>query len=188
MGFAMSTVGTRRFTYEDLRAMPQDGKRYELLEGEVYMSPSPRVKHQKVLGKLFRALAGFVEDRDLGEVFVAPLDVVLDDQNVVQPDVLFVGRGKSQAITPLFINGPPDLVVEVLSPSNADFDLTTKRRAYAVAGVPEVWYVDPRDDSVEILRLGADRSYVLVRRLSGADVLVSESFPGLDLPLPTLFS
>jgi Uma2 family endonuclease len=183
----VSTVGTRKFTYEDLRAMPQDGKRYELLEGEVYMSPSPRVKHQKVLGRLFRALAQFVEDSDLGEVFVAPLDVVLDDQNVVQPDVLFVGRGKSQAITPLFINGPPDLVVEVLSPSNAEFDRTTKRRAYAGAGVPEIWYVDPRDDSIEVLRLGADRVHVLVRRFTGADVLVSDSFPGLELPLPTIF-
>lgn len=184
----MSTIGTRTFSYEDLRAMPQDGKRYELLEGEVYMAPSPNVKHQKALGRLFRALARFVEERDLGEVFVAPLDVVLDDQNVVQPDVLFVGRAKAQAITPLFINGPPDLVVEVLSPSNADFDRTTKRRAYAAAGVPEVWYVDPRDDSVEVLRLGADRTYSLVRRFAGADVLVSESFPGFDLRLSTLFS
>ncbi len=184
----MSGIATRKFTYEDLRAMPQDGKRYELLEGEIYMAPSPRVKHQKVLGNLYLALRRFADDRGLGEVYLAPLDVVLDDQNVVQPDILFVCRERSLAITPLFINGPPDLVVEVLSPSNADFDRTTKRRAYAAAGVPEIWYVDPMDDSIEVFRLGADRAYILVRRLSGADVLVSESFPGFELPLPTLFA
>lgn len=184
----MGAVETRKLTYEELRAMPQDGKRYELLEGEVYMAPSPNVKHQKVIVNLLMEFVPFVREKDLGDVFVAPLDVVLDGQNVVQPDIFFVSRGRAQAITPLFVNGAPDLVVEVLSPSNADFDRGAKRRAYAAAGVPEIWYVDPRDDSVEVLRLGSDRSYALVRRFSRADLLVSESLPGFGVPLTKLFA
>ncbi|MGH9398817.1 MAG: Uma2 family endonuclease [Thermoanaerobaculia bacterium] len=184
----MSGIATRKFTYEDLRAMPLDGKRYELLEGEIYMAPSPNVKHQNVLLNLASALRAFVRERGLGAVFVAPLDVVLSDQNVVQPDIFFVRRDGFQAITPLFVNGAPDLAVEILSPSNADFDRTTKRRAYNAAGVPEVWYVDPRDDSIEVLRLGPDGAYALVSRLSGTDVLRSPSFPGFELPLSAIFS
>ncbi len=183
----MSTVGARKFTYEDLRAMPQDGKRYELLEGEVYMTPSPNVTHQKVTGNIYLALRQFVEEGSLGEVFIAPLDVVLDEHNVVQPDVLFVKKERLLAITPLFVNGAPDLVVEVLSPSNADFDRTIKRRAYAAAAVPEIWYVDPRDHSVEVLRLDANSSYGAARRFSGNDLLISPTLPGFELPISRIF-
>ena len=181
-------VASRKFTYEELRDMPQDGKRYELLDGEVYMAPSPNVKHQQVLGRLFRALARFVEERGLGEVFVAPLDVVLGENSVVQPDILFVRKERLVSVTPLFVNGPPDLVVEVLSPSNADFDRQTKRRAYAAAGVPEVWYVDPRDDSVEVLRLAAEGSYVVAGTFSRDQTLVSQTLPGFELSVSRVFA
>ncbi|MGH9399816.1 MAG: Uma2 family endonuclease [Thermoanaerobaculia bacterium] len=183
----MATLANRKFTYEELRAMPQDGKRYELLDGEVYMAPSPNRKHQKVVGNLYVALRRFVEEHDLGEVYLAPFDVVLSEQNVVQPDILFVRKERLLSITPLFVNGAPDLVVEVLSPGNADFDRQTKRRVYAAAGVPEVWYIDPRDDTFEVLRLSGG-AYETAHRLSGDARLALETLSGFDLPLSRVFA
>jgi len=184
----MGTVETRKYTYEDLRTMPQNGNRYELIGGEVYVTPSPNTKHQRVAGNLYFEIRQFVKGRGLGEVFFAPFDVVFGDQDVVQPDLLFISRARSAIVTPSFIHGAPDLVIEVLSPTTAGYDVEIKRQLYASSGVSEIWFADPRSDSIEVLRLEEDGSYGVAGRFAGDQVLVSQTLPGLELPLSRIFA
>jgi Uma2 family endonuclease len=183
----MVTIVDPKLTYEDLRKMPDDGKRYELIDGEVFMTPAPRTRHQRTVGRLHVALVEFVRERDVGEVFLAPFDVVFGERTAVQPDLLFIRKGRLSIVTEMNVQGAPDLVIEVLSPSNAAFDRETKLQVYARAGVPELWYVDPDVRSIEVLELGADGRYVLASRLAAIDSLTSTALPGLSLPVASLF-
>lgn len=141
----------RKCGYEDYRRTPDD-ERYELLDGELIMVPAPRVDHQRVVLRLASALHAFVEERGLGEVLVAPCDVVLSDTDVVQPDVLFVSRERAHVVVPENVRGAPDLVVEVFSPSTGERDRTVKRALYARHGVREYWQVDAQARTVTVLR------------------------------------
>src|SRR5712692_233365 len=161
----MVTIVAPKLTYEDLRRLPEDGKRYELIDGEVYMTPSPSTKHQAVVGNLYAALRQLVVERDLGKVFLAPFDVVFGERTAVQPDLLFIRKERLSILTDLNVQGAPDLVIEVLSPSTAAFDRETKLQVYARAGVPELWYVDPKEEIVEVLNLSPDRRYKKTARL-----------------------
>lgn len=138
-----------RLTYEDYCRMPA-GLRYELVEGDLRMVPSPSVPHQEISKRLGRALLSWVEDRNLGKVFFAPLDVVLDQYNVVQPDLLYVARERLGIVKAANIQGAPDLVVEILSPATAEWDRVTKRRLYERFDVQELWLVDPEARTVEV--------------------------------------
>ncbi len=140
-----------RYVYEDLLTMPDDGKRYELLEGDLLVSPSPKTRHQKVVGNVFALLRG-LQESGKGEVYVAPLDVVFDRHNVLEPDVLFVRTERLSVITDKNVGGPPDLVVEVLSESTREVDLGRKLRTYSRFGVPEYWVVDPDANTVQIFQ------------------------------------
>ena len=136
-----------KFTYIDYKNTPDD-KRYELLDGELVVVPSPRTGHQKTLLKLGVRLVAFVEERRLGEVYVAPFDVVLADTDVVQPDILFISNERAGIVTEDNVQGAPDLVIEILSPSTAERDRTFKRSLYAHHGVREFWIVDTNAGSV----------------------------------------
>lgn len=132
-----------KFTYEDYRTAPPD-KRYELLNGDLAMTPAPDLEHQRVQLRLGRRLAQFIEEQALGELFIAPCDVVLSDTDVVQPDLLFVAREREHLLSGGDnIRGAPDLVIEILSPATADRDRGYKRALYARHGVAEYWLVDP---------------------------------------------
>src|SRR6266545_4047168 len=155
----MVTIVAPKLTYEDLRKMPDDGKRYELIDGEVYMTASPNTKHQVVVGNIHMALRRFAQKAGVGKVFLAPFDVVFGERTAVQPDLLFIRKERLSILTDLNVQGAPDLVIEVLSPSTAAFDRETKLQVYARAGVPELWYVDPKEEIVEVLNLSADRRY-----------------------------
>lgn len=168
--------------------MPEDGKRYELIDGEIFMTPSPNRKHQKAVGNIYMALREYVDARGLGEVYVAPFDVVFGEHDAVQPDVLIVSRDRLGIITPLFVYGAPDLVVEVLSPSNIRFDRERKRSAYATAGVKELWYIDPKTETAEILNLGSDGDYRLTHSVCAEELILSETLPGFSLPLRRVFA
>jgi Uma2 family endonuclease len=183
----MVTIVDPKLSYEDFRAMPGDGKRYELIDGEVFMTPAPRPGHQRTVGRLYRALAGFIEDHELGEVFLAPTDVVFGERTAVRPDLLFIRKDRLSIVTELNVQGAPDLAIEVLSPSNAAFDRETKLQVYARAGVRELWYFDPETRTAEILDLGPDGRYVLAAKLSGNSRITSTVLPGLSLPLGDLF-
>ena len=138
-------------TYEDYCATADD-KRYELLNGKLMMVPAPNRKHQQVLARLCVELARFTRQHGLGEVYVAPFDVVLSDTDVVQPDLLFISRAREHRITDENVRGAPDLVIEILSPSTADRDVGYKHELYGKHGVLEYWIVDPIAETVAVHR------------------------------------
>ena len=142
-----------RLTYEHYRLMPE-GERYELSEGDLLRTPPPSTLHQLVASRLDSALRQVVEERSLGLVLYAPLDVLLSPENVVQRDFLFIAQDRLGIIKPDYIQGAPDLVVEILSPSTSSRDLVAKRYLYAKYGVKEYWIVHPEGKSVEVLTSG----------------------------------
>jgi Uma2 family endonuclease len=177
-----------KLTYDEFQTLPRDGsKRFELIEGEVFMTPSPNTSHQRAVARLLRALADFADEHDLGEVFIAPYDIVFSKWTALEPDLLFVGKEQRSIITDANVQGVPDLVIEILSPSNKEYDRDTKLRAYEKAGVPEIWYFDPEDKTAEILNLGSDGRY-RVTRLSANAGITSRVFPGLSLMLDRVFA
>jgi Uma2 family endonuclease len=141
-----------KLTYEDYKNTPED-ERYELLDGVLVMSEAPRIVHQRVDTKLGARMGRYAEESDLGEVFHAPTDVLLSDTIVVQPDLLFISKQRAHIITEQNIQGAPDLVVEILSPSTANRDWTIKRGFYARYGVKELWIVDPDAKIVWVMLL-----------------------------------
>lgn len=149
-----------QWTYADYAAIPDDGIRYEVVDGVLYIAPAPTTGHQSANNLLAYYLTAHIQIAGLGRVFAAPTDVELPDGDVVQPDVLVVLNGSSAVILPSRILGAPDLVVEIASPSTSGYDRRQKQDAYARAGVREYWVVDPGAQTVELLVLdtGAYRS------------------------------
>jgi Uma2 family endonuclease len=184
----MATIVAPKLTYQDLREMLNDSRRYELIDGEVYMAPSPNRKHQRTVFRIAIKIHALVESRDLGEVYIAPFDVVFDQSNVTQPDVLFVQKERLSIITAANVSGAPDLAVEVISPGTARFDRETKLQVYARARIPELWYVDPEGETLDILNLGAGGHYALTQRATGDGQLVSAVLPGLRLTPREIFA
>lgn len=171
-------------TIEDLYALPPE-TRAELIEGEIYMVPAPFVPHQRIVRNLYDGLAGFARGKRLGEVLFSPVDVVLSRGCVLQPDLVFVSRQRASIVRDR-IEGAPDLVVEVLSPSSDVRDRKVKRDLYARHGVPEHWIVDPDARTVEALVL-RDGAYALLAIFEAGDVVDTETLPGLKLPVARVF-
>lgn len=180
----MSTL--MKLTYEDYAAMPDDGRRYQLVEGELFVSPSPNFRHQKICGAIYMALNAFVQARRLGDVVFAPLDVILSDEDTYQPDIVYVSKARKRLVVPEGIRGTPDLCVEVLSPSNRKLDVKVKRARYAKFGLPELWIVDPDEDTVRVYR-PAENANAPVRTLSEHDTLTTDLLPGFALKLEPVF-
>ena len=149
----MATKPSIRLTYEDYLDFP-DGQRWELIDGEAYMVPSPNERHQTVVGELFRQVANHVKDHGGGRVYVAPFDVVLDaGGDVFQPDLVFIADEDMGVLTEANVWGTPTWVIEVLSPSRPQRDRRLKLPRYERFGVPEYWIVDPGAETVEMYRL-----------------------------------
>jgi len=176
------------FTYEDYKSLPEsETKRYELLGGELVMVPAPSWFHQSISGALFRFLDSFVRARKLGEVRFAPLDVVLSETDVVQPDLLYLSRERLRLVREGVVQGAPDLVVEIFSPATAQRDRTLKRTLYARSGVNECWLVDPEAQSIEVLTLGT-RGYKRAGLYTRDQVLKSPLLAGLTISLVEVFT
>ena len=177
-----------KLTYRDYLLMPEDGQRHELIGGEHFVTPAPTPKHQIVVGNLYRLLAPFVYDERLGRMLLSPLDVVFSDEDVVQPDLLFVAHDRQGVIGEKAAHGAPDLAIEVLSPSTRRKDLVLKRLLYERTGVVEYWIVDPKRDAVQIYRAtpGGLRRVADLSAQAG-DSLESALFPGLVIPLTKIF-
>lgn len=178
---------TLLLTYEEYRRLPDDGKRYELIEGEMHMIASPTTEHQRISFNLTVAIGTHVREQSLGSLFAAPTDVVLSRRDVVQPDILFVSKDREMIITETHIDGPPDLIIEILSPSTASLDQLVKRQLYARHGVREFWLVSPEASTVEVLELheGAYRRRALVGR---GDTVTSSVLEGLELAIDEIFA
>jgi Uma2 family endonuclease len=174
-------------TYEHYLELPNDGRRYEIIEGELYVSPAPTTRHQYVSMSLSARLFGHVRHRRLGRVLTAPCDVVLEQPSVVQPDILFVSRERRQIITGPNIQGAPDLVVEIISPSSTKTDQETKRDLYAKHGVPHYWVVEPMEEWVRAYELGPDGLYELVAEGHRDEQFSAPPFPDLVIPLGELW-
>lgn len=169
-----------RLTYEDYAALPDDGRRYELHEGELSVTPSPGIDHQDTLGDLFVIVRGHVRARGLGRVFFAPVDCILENITVVQPDLAFVETARLSVISKRGIEGAPTLAVEVVSPSTIGIDRRRKLQLYARYAVPYYWIVDPPARTIEahVLTQGAYRE---AGTLSGTALVSLPPFPDLTL-------
>ncbi|MBI4610415.1 MAG: Uma2 family endonuclease [Candidatus Rokubacteria bacterium] len=174
-------MGTRVIlTYKDYEALPADGRRYELHEGELSVTPAPSPAHQRVLRKLLMIVNPYVEAHGLGEVFVAPIDCILSDTTVTQPDIVYLESARLSAISARGIEGPPTLVIEILSPSTAQIDRGAKFQLYARHGVPHYWIVDLEARSIEAYSLSGG-AYQLTARVSGSEPVSLPPFPDLEL-------
>lgn len=142
-----------KYTYDDYVAIDDD-KRYELIEGELYMVPSPGFCHQTVSMNISHPLKKFVKINNLGTVLYAPFDVVLSETDVVQPDIIFVSKERMGLMTEKNLRGAPDLAIEILSSSTKERDKLVKKRLYGEYGVKEFWIVDPDKRAIEIMVLG----------------------------------
>ena len=178
-----------KLTYDDFVLFPDDGKRHELIDGEHYVTPSPNTKHQQISMNLALLIGSWLKTRRAGRLFHAPYDTVLSLFDIVEPDLVYVSNARTGLITEKHLTGPPDLVVEITSNGTRRRDELTKRRLYERFGVNEYWIVDPELDVVRVLRRSGD-SFGAVVELSREkqDVLLTPLFPGLDLPLESIFS
>ena len=180
----MINVSTK-LTYADY-LKTSDELRYELLNGELVMAPAPLLYHQFILRKLLNAMSDHVDEQILGELFCSPADVVLSDTDVVQPDILYVSSQRSHILTPESVRGAPDLVVEILSPSTAELDRTTKLDLYAKHGVKEYWIVDPDSRTIMVMLRGENRFEV--SGIYGDDQsLTSPTLDGFSIALEDIF-
>ena len=142
-----------KLTYDDFLLFPDDGKRHELIDGEHYVTPSPNTRHQRISGKLHLALQVHLQAHPVGEVFYAPLDIVLSQHDVVEPDLFYLSHERAaKVLTAQNARGAPELVVEIASTSTRRRDETIKRRLYERDGVSEYWLVDPERDSIRVYR------------------------------------
>ena len=178
-----------RLSYDDFVGFPDDGRRHELIDGEHVVTPAPVSRHQRVLGRLFLALANHVARNSVGEVFVAPFDVILSEHDVVEPDILFVSNERREIVRD-WVHGAPDLVVEILSPSSRRADEITKRHLYERFGVREYWIVDGEVEIVKVFRRAPDGGFgrALELRREDGDVLETPLLPGFSLGLEELFA
>jgi Uma2 family endonuclease len=179
--------GRIKLTYEDYVELPDDGRRYEILDGELEVSPAPAPLHQRVLRNLSFALHAHTQARGLGNVYFAPVDVILAPTTVVQPDAIFVASGRDAIVTARGVEGPPDLVVEILSPWSVRRDRVTKAAVYARAGVRHYWLVDPEARIIEIYEAGGE-AYQLVATHGAAGVVRTGLFPELELDLSLVWA
>ena len=181
----MSQAATK-MTYEQYCLLPADGKQYEVIDGELFMTPAPRPRHQKIVLRLAEELSRFVRENSLGEIFISPIDVLLERHTILQPDVLFIRKDRLGIVKEDAIEGAPDLAVEVLSPSTFYKDLRKKMTAYSQFGVQEYWIVDPETETIEIYARRDDKLQ-LAKKFSSGESVESALLPGWRLAVKDVF-
>lgn len=174
------------YTYEDY-LKTSDGERYELIEAELIMNPSPVTYHQWISRKIEFELEKFVEEKKLGCVFDAPLDVYFDDTNLLQPDILFIAKSRLDIIGEKNIQGAPDITIEILSEATAYKDLVKKKKIYAKFGVKEYWIVDPVERTIELYTL-KETAFVLMNSFAKNETFVSTLLHGFTMNLEKIFA
>jgi len=177
-----------KITYSDLQALPQDmnNTRYELFEGACVMTPSPSYRHQNAVANLFYHISKYIREHRLGKLLTAPCDVYFDETTVFEPDLLFISTERMGIIGERRINGAPDLVIEVISPTTEDRDRGYKQKRYATEGVREYWLVDPEAGAVEVLCGGPGEFEVLGRAMEQQKIR-SVLLEGLEIRVDELW-
>ena len=174
------------WTYEDYLRLPDDGYHYQVIKGVLHVTAAPATRHQDVVRNLLVALHLFVKERRQGKVYNSPVDVRLSEQTVVEPDIIFIARERLSIIKESCIEGAPDLIVEILSPSNWVVDRRDKFAVYEAAGVREYWIADPDARTVEIYSLRQGR-YALLERYEPGQTVQSDLLTGFEIPVDNIF-
>jgi Uma2 family endonuclease len=174
------------FTYEDYLQLPDNGKRYEIIEGELYMSPAPTLGHQRAVRRFLNAIENFLEENPIGEVFPTPTDIILSDIDVLQPDIVFISKAKIDRLTHENIQGAPDLVIEVLSPYTEKRDRTVKLKAYTKYGVVEYLMANQEQEALEVWRRKG-KKLVYHALLDKIQTFTTPLLPALEIPLKKIF-
>lgn len=174
------------WTYEDYLTLPNDGKKYQIIGGNLYMSPPPIVYHQTVSRNLEFILWEFVKKHSMGDIFFAPIGVVFDNTNVVEPDIIYISNEKMGIKKEKAIFGAPDLIIEILSPSTLKVDVLLKKTLYQRFGVREYWMIDPKKKKVEVYFL-EEGQYILQGIFSQQDTVEVKTIQGLKVDLADVF-
>ena len=181
------TITSRRLTYEDFAQLPDDGKRHEIIAGEYVVLPAPSLWRQKLVTRLVLLIHAYLTQHKLcDDLYTGPVDVKFAEDTVVEPDLVYVGPSRRSILADRrFIAGAPDLIVEILSPSNRDYDEQVKFGLYAANRVAEYWIADPEQRTLRIFTL-RDGVYELVPIENG--IARSVLLPGLEIEVPALFA
>ena len=171
-------------TYQDYVELPDD-KRYEIIDGELYEMAAPTFRHQEILANLHLIFGPYVRGNLLGVVLFAPIDVILADESVVRPDLIFVDESRRNIIEDHGIVGAPDLALEILSPSTVNHDLVRKSDLYARYGVDEYWTLDPETETIQVRRL-EDGDYAAGEN-HDSGVISTSLIPGLEVRVSAVF-
>jgi Uma2 family endonuclease len=182
----MTIAVDNRVTAEDYRALPEGGQQYQLIEGDLYMSPAPNRFHQDISRNIGLIIGNYLVAHPIGKVYNAPFDVYLNNDNVFQPDFVFVARQNYGVLTDAGVEGIPDLVIEILSPGTAKLDRNLKQRVYAQCGVKEMWLVDPDVTTVAVYYLQQNPTQPAAV-YSTADQFTSSFFPELVFSVADFF-
>lgn len=184
-GYGLKPQG--QWQYEDWLHFPDDGWRYEILDGVLHMMPPPTIVHQRSSGRLFAQMFLYAQQNKLGEVLEAPCGVKLPQQTVpVEPDIFFIKQERLEIIGQDYVYGSPDLVVEIMSPSNPNYDRQRKFRLYEQNGLPEYWLVNYWDKRVEVFVLRGEE-YQLQGRYDMGQTVISEQLTGFTIEVATIF-
>jgi len=174
------------FTYNDIVEFGQEGDHWEIFDGELIVFPPPNVKHQVVSGNLHRILANFVHQKRIGILVAAPIGVYFDIKTFFEPDLVFVSNENKNLIKENYIEGAPDLVVEIISASSIKNDRGSKFKRYARERVQEYWIIDPINEVVEIFELTSE-GFQLTERFSNDQVVQTKIFPGLQFQVSEIW-
>jgi Uma2 family endonuclease len=182
----------KRLTYQDLLGLPEDRLRHELIDGKHLMSPAPILKHQRIVFNLSLILGIYLRDHPLGRVYGAPVDVLLSEFDVVEPDLVYISTERERRLDAgRYLSGAPELVVEVLSPSTAKIDTGRKLRLYDRYGVDEYWIVDPAKETLRVYRRATGRLRLAAALIHGkgdeGQAFSTPLLPGLTILLATVF-
>ena len=179
-----ATPENKVWTYDDYLGLPDD-QQYQIIEGELFLAPAPYSDHQRVSRELEFLLLTHVKKHALGEVFYAPFDVIIDERNVVQPDILFIDKSRLGYIRKRGLFGRPDLAMEIVSPSTTQLDRRKKLALYERCGVPEYWVIDPANRTIEIFLLTEGRYQPLAFAAETGSVK-SHLLPGFEVDLAAI--
>lgn len=175
----------KTYTYEDYKKLPE-GAPYQLIGGSLVMTPAPEIYHQEISGKIEFKLREFVMKNDIGTVYDAPIDVRLGETDVYQPDIIFILHKNNKIIGRKEIEGPPDMIIEILSPATAYYDLREKYRVYEKCGVSEYWIVDPKQKKIEVYE-NRNKKYSLANEAEETGSVSSKIMEGFSLLLSDVF-
>ncbi len=182
----MAAVKEKKQTIKDYKLLPE-GSQYQLITGELVMTPAPSPRHQIISGNLFRKISHFVDEKRAGRILYSPVDVYLGDENAYQPDIVFISKDRQETIRDDGVHGAPDLVIEILSPSTAYYDIRQKFKIYEKYGVAEYWIVDPGTNSIEIYSNEEGR-FLATSKAEGQGAVESPLLKGLKLTIEDVFA